>query len=317
MHSSIRLIVVLALTAARSFACDLCGCAMPNHPWQPRAGLFLGTAEQFTRFNTIQVDGHKIDNDADQYLDSSITQIFLGYNFTRALGLQLNVPLIHRAFRRTAGDRIETGTESGPGDISLLAHFAPMLIERGDFTFHWKLTGGVKLPTGSSDRLHEEEEEGAEEEGTLPASGIHGHDLALGTGSVDGIVGTSFFVRKQRAFFSADVQYTIRSRGDHSYRYANDFTWSGGPGFYLKQDADITFGVQFVCSGETKGKDKFRGARAEDTATTAVYLGPKFIGAWKDKVAVDVGLDIPVMIDNSALQSVPDYRVRAMVSWAF
>ena len=223
----------------------------------------------------------------------------------------------YRAFRRTAGDRIETGTESGPGDISLLAHFVPVQVERGGFTFHWKISGGVKLPTGSSDRLHEEEIEGSEGEGTLPASGIHGHDLALGTGSVDGIVGTSSFVRRQRAFFSADLQYAIRSKGDHSYRYANDFTWSGGPGYYLKQDADVTFGVQFVCSGEAKGRDKFRGARAEDTALTAVYVGPKFTGAWNDKISADVGLDIPVMIDNSALQSVPDYRIRAMVNWAF
>ena len=290
---------------------------MPNYPWQPRSGFFLGVAEQFTSFDTIQVDGREIPNRAHQYLDSSITQVFLGYNFTRALGLQLTVPLIDRSFRRTAGDRIETGRESGVGDISLLAHFSPVLIERGPLTFHWKLSGGVKLPTGSSDRLHEEELEGAEGESTLPASGTHGHDLALGSGSVDGIVGTGILARHGRMFLTADAQYAIRGRGDHSYRYANDFSWSAGPGFYLKQDSDITFAVQLMCSGESKGKDTFRGAKAEDTAATAVYLGPKFIGTWKDKLAADVGLDIPVVLHNSALQSVPDYRVRAGVSWAF
>ena len=321
---------LLALTAARTFACDLCGCALINHPWEPRAGLYFGAAEQFTHFNTIQVDGREIDNSADQYLDSSNTQLFLGYGLTRRFSMQLNVPLIHRAFRRTAEDRTVKGAESGIGDVSLLASFIPLYENSADFTFMAKLTGGVKLPTGSSDRLAEEEAEGhahgeeeaeehhhEEEHEALPESAVHGHDLALGSGSVDGIVGGSIYARFKRAFFTADVQYAIRSEGDHSYRYANDFSWSGGPGFYLKDDAELTFAVQFVCSGETKGKDQFRGERAEDTALTAVYLGPKFSGTWRDRISADVELAIPVGLDNSALQIVPDYRVRAGFSVQF
>ncbi len=302
---------IFALSAARSIACDVCGCAMINHPWEPRSGLYFGTAEQFTRFQTIQIDGHEIDNSADQYLDSSNTQLFLGYNITRRFSMQVNVPLIHRAFRRTAGDRTEKGVESGIGDVSLLASFIPIYENSADFTFMAKLTGGVKAPTGSSDRLHEEEEEGAEEEGALLASGVHGHDLVLGSGSVDGIVGGSVYARFKRAFFTADVQYAIRGEGDHSYRFANDFSWSGGPGFYLKEDAEFSFAVQVVCAGETKGKDKFRGQRAGDTALTAVYLGPKFSGTYRRRFSADVELGIPVSIENSALQIVPDYRVRA------
>lgn len=307
----------VALTAARTLACDVCGCSIINHPWEPRAGLHFGATEQFTRFNTVQVDGHEIDNPADQYLDSSNTQLFLGYGITPRFSMQVNVPLIRRAFRRTAGDHIEKDVEAGLGDVSLLASFIPLYESSADFTFMAKLTGGVKLPTGSSDRLHEEELEGAEEEGALPASGVHGHDLALGSGSVDGIVGGSVYARFKRAFFTADVQYAIRSEGDHDYRYANDFSWSGGPGFYLKDDAELTVAVQCVCSGKTKGKDEFRGERAEDTALTAVYLGPKFSGTYRDRISADVELGIPVGIDNSALQIVPDYRVRAGFSVQF
>ncbi len=308
---------ILALSAARSIACDVCECAMVNHPWEPRTGLYFGTTEQFTHFRTIQIDGREIDNSADQYLDSSNTQLFLGYNITRRFSMQVNVPLIHRAFRRTAGDRSEKGVESGIGDVSLLASFIPIYENSADFTFMAKLTGGVKLPTGSSDRLHEEEDEGAEEEGALPASGVHGHDVALGSGSVDGIVGGSVYARFKRAFFTAEVQYAIHSEGDHSYRYANDFSWSGGPGFYLKEDADFSFAVQLVCAGETKGKDQFRGERAGDTALTAVYLGPKFSGTYRQRFSADVELGIPVSIQNSALQIVPDYRVRAGFSVQF
>ena len=89
---------ILAFTAARSSACDLCGCSILNHPWEPRAGFFFGATEQFTHFNTIQVDGHEIDNDAGQSLDGSNTQLFLGYNITRRFSMQVNVPLIRAPF---------------------------------------------------------------------------------------------------------------------------------------------------------------------------------------------------------------------------
>ena len=75
--------------------------------------------------------------------------------------------------------------------------------------------------------------------------------------------------------------------------------------------------MQLVCSGESKQKDEFRGELAEDTALTAVYLGPKFSGTFRDRIAAEVEVDIPVLIDNSALQIVPDYRVRAGISVRF
>ena len=53
---------------------------------------------------------------------------------------------------------------------------------------------GVKFPTGSTSRLREETQEGAGQEGPI-ASGIHGHDLTLGSGSYDGLVGTSAQVK--------------------------------------------------------------------------------------------------------------------------
>ena len=61
-------------------------------------------------------------------------------------------------------------------------------------------------------------------------SGVHGHDLALGSGSFDGIVGTGIYTRWTRAFFNASMQYAIRTKGDFDYQYANDLTWFGGPG---------------------------------------------------------------------------------------
>lgn len=86
----------------------------------------------------------------------------------------------------------------------------------------------MKFPTGSSRRLKEEFNE-VEIEGA-PLSGIHGHDLALGSGSYDAVLGAGVFTRYRSAFFQASVQYTVRTTGSYDYRYANDVSFDLGPG---------------------------------------------------------------------------------------
>src|SRR5207248_6444890 len=105
---------------------------------------------------------------------------------------------------------------------------------------------------------------------------------------------------------SANVQYAIRTTGDIDYRFANDLTWAGGPGFLLLLRDKYTFALQAVVSGETKGRDTFQGAKADDTGVTAVYLGPQFTFTWSDKLSAEAGIDLPVSIRNTALQTVPD-----------
>ena len=82
-------------------------------------------------------------------------------------------------------------------------------------------------------------------------------------------------------------------------------------------DEEQTLALQFVVSGETKPRDEFQGERAEDTGITAVYLGPQINYTWSDKLSAELGLDLPVSIQNTALQMVTDWRVRAAVTWHF
>ena len=309
-------VVLTAALAAPAAACDLCSIYSAN---QARGdigkGWFAGVAEQFTHFSTLQDEGIEQPNVVGQHLDSSVSQLFAGYNFNERFGVQFNAPLIYRSFKRPEGFDIDRGTESGLGDVALVAHVQAYRSESRHFTFGWNLLGGVKFPTGSSDRLAEELNE-VEVPGA-PESGIHGHDLALGSGSYDGIVGTSVFVRSHRFFLTANAQYAIRSTGDFDYRYADDLTWSGGPGWFLFLEDRHTLSFQLNVSGEHKDRDTFQGAPAEDTGLTAVYLGPQIAFTWSDKLSAELGADVPVSLDNTALQIVPDYRVRAGLSWHF
>jgi hypothetical protein len=124
-------------------------------------------------------------------------------------------------------------------------------------------------------------------------------------------------VRWKRVFFTGEVLYTVRGNGDHDYDYANDFQWIAGPGCMLIDRESHTLSIQFVCSGETKGEDQFRGKGSDDTSITEVFIGPKFAGSWRDRLAAEIALEAPVHQDNSGVQIVPDYRIRAAISWMF
>ena len=297
-------------------ACDLCSVYNLNAAEGSRnKGFSFSVAEQFTHFGTLQEEGHRVSNPAHQYLNSSISQAVLGYTFHDWVSGQFNLPLIYRAFRRPEGFAIDRGTESGIGDASLLVNFTPLRLEHMHSTFNWNLFGSVKFPTGASDRLKEEFNE-VEVPGA-PESGIHGHDLALGSGSYDGLVGTGVYGRYRRGFFNASVQYSIRSTGDFNYHYANDLMWSAGPGVFLFLEESWTAALQFVVSGENKGLDEFNGAKAADTGLTSVYVGPQLNVTWSDKLSAQAGVDVPVLLNNTALQAVPDYRVRAALTYRF
>jgi hypothetical protein len=172
----------------------------------------------------------------------------------------------------------------------------------------------LKFPTGDSSRLKEEFNE-VEIEGA-PPSGIHGHDLTLGTGSYDGIFGGQFSLRYRNFFFQQDLQFTLRGDGSHQYHFANDLSWSGGPGYYVVRKPGAIVGLQAVISGEYKDVDRFRGQAAEDTGITSVFAGPRVLASL-GRISAEVGAELPLAIDNTALQVVPDYRISGAISVRF
>ena len=97
---------------------------------------------------------------------------------------------------------------------------------------------------------------------------------------------------------------------------ANDLSWSGGPGHYFVRNRKAIVGLQLVCSGEHKGLDRFQGQVAADTGITSVFLGPRLVASL-GKVSGELALELPVSIDNTALQAVPDYRLRGSLAIRF
>ena len=95
-------------------------------------------------------------------------------------------------------------------------------------------------------------------------------------------------------------------------RQALPSTWA-----YLWLSDEGTFGLQLAAIGETKGKDTFRGEVAQDTGISQITLGPEASLTWHENLSADLGVDFPVVQNNTSLQTVGDYRIRAAASWRF
>jgi hypothetical protein len=337
MKHILSLSIATTLIAARAAACDMCACDLPLVRLENHAGWYVGASEQYTSYERLRLDGRGIRNAENQYMHSSITQLYLGYDFTNRFGVQVNVPLIHRTYRRVEENVVESGDVSGLGDVSLLAHYSPLRVERGDFILTGRLVAGIKFPTGDSGRLaeegghgHAEEEEAGHgheeaehaghehehEEEEIP-SGVHGHDLALGSGSVDGIFGTDIYMQWKRIFLEAGVQITVRGDGDHDYDYADELSWRAGVGAVVWDKDDLHVALEARFSGETKGEDEFSGERLADTSATNIYLGPHVVATWRDRLSVRAGFDFPVSQENSGVQTTPEMRFQAAIGWQF
>jgi hypothetical protein len=338
----------LALAALRAAdvppaaACDVCAVYTASEMRELRTGFHLGVAEQLTRFATIRDDGHEVANPGER-LTSSIAQVLLGWDPSERVGLLLSLPIVSRTFRRLEDGRLRRGDETGVADLSLLGRVLAYRAATTDSVLRVSLLGGLELPSGDTSRLGEELAE-AQVAGArvghrarrlrplhgLPparpevdgqhaalASGIHGHDLALGSGSVDGIVGASAFASWQRLFATAETQYAVRTEGDFAYRYANDLTWSAGPGAYALLTHAYSLGGQVLFTGETKGNDHQAGVKLDDTAITALYLGPGVSFSWGTALAGDVVVDVPVLQHTTGRQIVADVRLRGGITWRF
>src|SRR5258706_205067 len=93
----VAMALAFSLETQPLLACDLCAVyAATEAQGGGGKGFFGGVAEQFTHLGTLQEDGQRVENTVGQVIDSSVSQIFAGYNFSDRFGVQLNLPVIYR-----------------------------------------------------------------------------------------------------------------------------------------------------------------------------------------------------------------------------
>jgi hypothetical protein len=97
-------------------------------------------------------------------------------------------------------------------------------------------------------------------------SGINGHDLALGSGSIDGVVAAAS--SELEALFTTVVGAARDPHeGAYRYQYGDETNWFVGVGGYVLLDHDYTLTLQTVTSGKYLGDGH---ARRDQHAATRI-----------------------------------------------
>jgi len=237
------------------------------------------------------------------------------------------VPYVHKQFfrfqRTGTGVFTESGTESGLGDMSLIARLTAYQRAGENSSLFVNLLGGVKFPTGDADRVTEEVDTTRELDliygpGHQHAfGGVHLRDIALGSGSWDGVFGVTANSRWKRILFNAQFQYYLRTPGESDYEYGDEWMLSGGPGVYLFLRDGFSLSLQALAVYDHVQPDIVLGRENLNTGMEAFYLGPQINLSIGMHFSANVGLDIPLEIDNQGLQNVPDWRLHGGLSWRF
>lgn len=358
MSAAWRLLAVLVVAAGSiavahvdARACDVCAIYTATELLENRSGFRIGVAEQFSRFSTRVPDAAGNPVDEGEWLNGSTTQVLFGWDPKPRLGFQLTLPIITRSYRRLedgvlVDDRIQDGvlvrgSETGIGDMSLLSILRPWSRVTPRSVLRVSLLMGLKFPTGDSSRLREEEENRERAEQArgiavtttpslrsvaladhIPAgspSGINGHDLALGSGSWDGVFGGSFYGSLDRIFGTASFQYSLRSEGAYGYQYGNEMNWFVSLGGYVLLHHDATLALQCVTSGSYQRPDTLDGTPTTDSGDGQsrlwVFVGPGMTFTWGTSVVLDLAGDLPVEYRDVGL--IPEYRIRGGLTYRF
>jgi hypothetical protein len=331
-------VLFIADGSTKTGACDLCAIYSADNAREHReAGLVLTLSESFIPYHTVQFQGDEIHGHDLDYRNSSITHLVPSYNFSRRIGVSLNLPLVYHEFKRTELRysltdppvlRTEDSYELGLGDISLIGRLTVFEQHKMQYSIGVSLLAGIKFPTGDTDRIADEVAQARLYEQLLPpgtahdplghtTSGVHQHDLSPGSGSFDGIFGLTMNSRWRRWFMNAQVQYYLRSEGTATYEKGDELMISGGPGFYLWSGKNATVNVQANAGYDTMARDVLLGRRSDFTGMTAWYMGPQVGATVGENFSVVAGADLPLAITSNGLQNVPDYRFHASLIWRF
>lgn len=304
----------------------------PPSEERPRSRFLLeanvGLIEQYTSSESARSGSRGIADPDGQFLHATSTQALVGLHYDR-VGLRAYLPYEYRQYRRAIPLGVETGWLYGPGDATVEATLLAIRhVAHGSVVL---VTGimGLKLPTGDSSILEQEEDlsqgqttSGGHVHGSTGVTSaasvnlVHPHDLALGTGSYDGVFGVSTYLRAGRFYATARVIYDLRSEGTGGYRCADQWSWGGGPGFYLVSEQRGTVGLLANVTGESRGLDQHRGHQVDDSGITEVFIGPELTAAWAG-LSGEVGADLPVLQRVNGEQLTADYRLHAGVNIGF
>jgi len=328
--SSSKILILIGLSLAVlaggrvALACDPCAFYnLSRLQGTHEQSLTLSLSEQYSSFRLANPE--RLPREGSRTRSFSTTHLSVGYDISDRIGVQLSVPYVY-----TSSDRIERfarvskNSDSGFGDLALIGQFSLYQDLQAESATLAGLSFGVKFPTGDTGSLGEFRSDLDSSSTVLPlrhhnpAGGLGGGRLlSLGTGSYDFIFGGNLLRRQGRFLVMGYAQYVHRTEGDFDYRFADDFIWSVGPGYYLHLDHEESVVFRLALGGEHKGMDRLNSQKVQGSRVSNIFISPEFIVSFAGGYVFELGVDLPAYRGSDSALSETRYRVRSALSYRF
>jgi hypothetical protein len=167
------------------------------------------------------------------------------------------------------------------------------------------LSGGVKLPTGRTDFMHDGEY-------------LDSH-LQPGSGSTDIVLGTSILWTLDRTTFVTNILGSFPGTGARGHRFGNyiNADLTGRYRIIASEDNFSTLAVTLGLSGELRAQETQDGVLLDDSGGSVLYLSPGVQWTVSEKISLEASYHLPVYHYLGGTQLGESYRIMGGAQYLF
>ncbi|MCH7823612.1 MAG: transporter [Acidobacteria bacterium] len=269
-------------------------------------GSFFAYSGILNRRSSLLLHGEKISAPDGDRVQVFVQPLAFGFALNRDISLVGVVPVVskRKSFQPLLGpSRSALGGSVGIGDVTVLAKWRFLKLDRPGGTVQLALVGGAQLPTGATDLRSDDRGQ------LLPPT------LQRGTGTVNFLAGFggTYVNRRFTTHFSG--LYVINREGEQDFEPGDAVEVSVQPGYRIWQrpfpGPEMGIGINLFV--ESQGHARGTGTILPDSGGTRVFVGPTIWLNFKPDMGVQVGVDFPVFQDLNGAQL--EYRPRLTVGF--
>ena len=315
---------LLALSAALTYTASACECGVPhaiNLPGEtaPAGTITASVRQEYLAANSRYDGVHRQENPAGEFIATSRTSLLVSVGVTHEFSIFVAPQFLSRQYRALHDGDIESGRTSGFGDMPFGVNYYDCLIHGEKAHLHLGLSAAASAPFGSTSKLREEVDHLTHHHGHShgPTGAVHGHDLALGTGSWGGIFGGRLVFEYEDWILEANAHYVLRTKGDYGYKYADSIGWGLLGGARVARTEYGVASLLISVTGAHSGDDEIEGTVYEKAGHDLIYAGPavRFESAYG--VTVDARVELPVYVRTGDSHMIASWRGQIGVTVAF
>jgi hypothetical protein len=301
--------------------CDRCAAtAYLQSALLPEVTNHVGLQLSYDYRHTMLTGSSDTPNAADEKVATTVANLYYSHSLIEGTSFDLYLPFESQAYTARPNYTYDSGRDSALGDLSLLVtqQLFGGVAERK--LVDWRLRAGVKLPTGDSSQLKKYPAEVVrpDPQGSVyPTSALYPYDRALGSGSVDWIIGSSYVVRYEDFFGLVDAQFIGRTTGENDFTVGNTATVHVTPGYIFSYSRGNEFSLLLDAAYRYDAQSDYDGKTVDNSGQTAFSMGPQLMGNFQGKVLALVGVSLPLYQSVEGTQLASDYQILASIMTGF